>query len=121
MNLYLASAYYRKGFLLEQADKLVRLGHIILSQWLYAEEETSEESKQQWASQDCWDVNSCQVFILDANEKCRASLVELGIAIKSHAHIIIIGELDNLFSYYPGVHHLQNWDELPKLLRELEK
>ena len=135
MKIFLSSRYGRRDEMLARAAELTRLGHGVVSSWIYGSHESSEVETaadtvpvfkaMPFVIDDLADIQLAQVFIAfterpDSAHARGGRHVEYGIALDRHIkgdlkNILIIGPRENIFYCIPSsgdrrVYHLPEWD-----------
>lgn len=120
-KVYLASRYSRRAELQGYAAQLADLGLAeVPCRWLTEEHDwdggTSGESlgkAQRYALDDIEDLERCHavvVFTEEAGEYRRGgSLVELGLALATGKHVVLVGPAPNVFCTLPAVPRFAAW------------
>lgn len=133
MDIYLAAKYSRRKELLGYAKDLTQLGHTVVSQWIYGDNEAdnidtemteqgfeTEERVLQarpYAKVDTEDVMRCDCFIVFPNKPREISInrgglhFEAGIAWAHGKRLIIVGVRQNLFHCLKEFEFCLTWED----------
>ena len=125
MKVYLASRYSRRLELRCYALDLERLGHHVVSRWIWREGNHVQEDGssalyiRQLAEEDISDIRSCDVFLLFSEEPRNSGhggrLFEFGIAYGLGKRCIAIGPPETIFHYIGEVSVVSNWEAVLEL------
>ena len=120
-KIYIAGWFGSQARLKIEQDKLIWLGHIIVSSWL--QEKTADptkittydllpDSNQLLAAKDFWEIDESDLFIIDTIDVSDRGgrEVELGYAIARKIPVVLIGPKRNVFHYLLRDHY-QTWNE----------
>ncbi len=130
MKLYVAARSERADEASHVADKLLELGHDVVSTWHEEESSAFDEyvngtasagHQQHLAERDYMQLMACDglVFLAEAaGERWarNARFVEFGIALASGHIVFCVGPQENIFSYHPNVTKVSGTEELYQLL-----
>jgi len=120
MKIYTAATFSEQARIREQKEKLIQLGHIVVSTWLeeppVRPEGMSEEIfEKKMAMKDLQEVASADCFILDVQNPSRTAgkMVETGFALAKHKLVIVVGEppAHSIFLNLADM-HFNTWDDL---------
>jgi hypothetical protein len=119
-KVYLAAQFESRFDLHDLADQIRDLGYEIVSDWLYEPESNNEIADkigtedapakllEHIALNDVSNVVKCDYFVLFSGGGRGGRHFETGLAYKSGATILIVGDRENVFHYLPNVHMLEN-------------
>lgn len=104
MKIYLSSRFEHRHFMKRYAEGLHNLGHEITSTWIDGESYVETEDNWRHAEQDLHDVIVSEAFVtfngIDAESPGTGGRhVELGVAISTGCHLLLVGEKENIFHY----------------------
>ena len=115
MRIYLASRYGRRQELAEYATMFKATGHEVTSRWRLGTHEASDGDSSRWgdfAQDDLDDIQHSDLLVAFTESQMfpRGSRhVELGIALGLGLRVIVVGPLENVFCYLPGIIHYDTW------------
>jgi hypothetical protein len=136
VKFYLAAAWSRRQEMLVVAEKLRSLGVEITSNWL--NEETQDQSKvtkkflRSRAYLDLRDVDEADALVRFTDYECQgtvifspallscARMVEFGYAKAKGKTLYVVGGYQNIFDRLDGIVHVQDVNELYKILAQEE-
>jgi len=115
MKIYIAASYPRKLDALVLGAKLIAYGHIVVSGWVFEDEGYSDdqnkfERMQDASIRDFKDVRECDLLVCLTDGENQLTHggrhTELGIALALGKRVVVIGELEQVFHYYPCMRRL---------------
>lgn len=121
MKIYVAS--HSRALARLVADDLTRLGHQIISSWVYAPEflpadQHTETERENIAERDVQEVLSSDVLVLVSgpDKYTGGKFVETGIAIGAGKQVFIIGRRENMLCWHPSITVVSDADQLSALM-----
>lgn len=104
-QVYLAGKYERKAELRQYAEQLETMGHLVTSNWLFAEPQFRDDALDaqiRWASDDLKNIQQADTFVLFTNrdDEDNASAgkdFESGVAFSQMCDMVLIGKRRNIF------------------------
>jgi hypothetical protein len=141
MNIYLAAAWSRREEMKKLAGELERdiPGLIVNSRWIKEEPSSNRwftqkkmiATRRERAQQDRQDVEAADILVRftdDLSPKMVPSylatgsrMVEMGIALRGHTPVIVVGGIQPIFDYMKEIIHISNVAELKRCLSEFQK
>lgn len=122
MKIYLAASYIRRDEMRDIAARLVHLGHIVVSRWLWINPSSPDDGvtcpdesiSRTAAEQDLWDIEVSDIFICftDGCPSRGGRNCETGYAMALGKRVMIVGQRENIFHFselvewYPNLDHL---------------
>ena len=128
MKIYTAASFVEQKRIREMKEKLIQMGHTVVSTWLEEavrpDGMTLEQFERKMAIKDLQEVAAADCVILDVEKPTKTSgkMVEVGFALAKHKLIYIVG--------VPPAHaiflsladkHFESWDLLFQYFEETHK
>lgn len=115
MKIYIAALYSWREKMELVADYLKLMGHEVTSRWVYGNEEG--KTNEEIAVFDLEDVDAADVIVsytLPYGSKFKGGgrAVEFGYGLAKGKRMVIIGERENVFNWFPGVERYDHIDGL---------
>jgi len=142
LKVYLAGSYRGRADILEKAKELATKGILTTSRWLsgisdaMGNVDTSgahERLSTVWATEDLLDIDRAHILVLCNDIRLEdttffhsggGKFVEMGYAVAQHKTIMVVGPIENIFQYLPGIIRQPDWgaalDHLLCLSEDLE-
>ena len=132
MKIYLAARYTRRLELVQYAQDLDQIGHVVISRWLSGDHETPANrglgpidpvDSTPWALEDMEDVQAAHC-VISFTEPPRTEYgrggrhVEFGMALALGKRCIVVGHRENVFHCLPAVEFYETWQEALEGLRK---
>lgn len=118
MKVYLAAQFARQAEMRHCREDLLSIGWHVVSSWL-DEEADDRVDPVVYGENDLWDLHNAEAIIFftgppylgGIDEVARGGRhFELGWAYHAGKVIIIIGEPENIFHYFPDMQHFKTWE-----------
>jgi nucleoside 2-deoxyribosyltransferase len=128
VKAYIAARYGRRDEAREVASQLQSLRYDITSSWLWQVEDEmlydeGPEAASRFAQKDVEEIRGADAVVYLSEKEDNVwgrggRHVEFGIAVALEKHIFVIGPMENLFHYLPGITHCNHLDDFIEYLKE---
>ena len=125
MRIYLMARYQRYPEMQVVAERLVAMGHTIVSRWIWGEHAASDDAigtgtinelERRFAEEDVADLQIAECCIgfseLPGTINRGGRFVELGMALAWGKRVMVVGGKENVFHALPQVEHVHGLDDL---------
>ena len=101
-RFYLAAKYDKRLQLVEIAEQLRGLGHMVQAEWLDGSHESGRHNPADWAARDMFDIDACTHFVLfnlplDQQEPSSGRFFEFGYAVACGKICMSVGPGECIF------------------------
>lgn len=118
MKFYIAGRNSKRNEIKRMQNALINEGHQITVDWTddkfirpYSEH---KELSEKYAKLSVDGVKQCDVFLIISDEAGMGMYVELGVAIALKKKVIVLGDKNSMFYFYPGIIVKDNFEEMLK-------
>lgn len=131
IRFYLAGRYRDQALMREVRNRLVALGHTVISRWIDSTDPDDRPGDEDWetgyahecAERDLHDISMADMLVLytGGGPSTRGGMyVELGtfLEIAGPQNVVIVGPRTNVFTYHPEILRFDNWEAFYEWLGE---